>query len=109
LEALLKLEKLKLSEIENKKIDKNLDYLMQNVSIDPNQINKEKISKYQEKKFDKEMEDLVVKMKTTNITKEVEKQNVKGTVILDYEESIKFAKLNKEVSLQKVLKYFFRQ
>jgi hypothetical protein len=103
LEGLLKLEKLKLSEMDNKSIDKNLDYLMQNVTIDPNNIKKEKIEKFQNEKFDKEMEDLVVKMKNTNIKKEVEKQNIKGTVILDYEESIKFAKLNKDVSPKKFL------
>jgi hypothetical protein len=103
LEGLLKLEKLKLSEMDNKSIDKNLDYLMQNVTIDPNNIKKEKIEKFQNEKFDKEMEDLVVKMKNTNIKKEVEKQNIKGTVILDYEESIKFAKLNKDVSPKNLL------
>jgi hypothetical protein len=103
LEGLLKLEKLKLSEMDNKSIDKNLDYLMQNVTIDPNNTKKEKIEKFQNEKFDKEMDDLVVKMKNTNIKKEVEKQNIKGTVILDYEESIKFAKLNKDVRPKKLL------
>eukprot|EP01080_Neovahlkampfia_damariscottae_P000820 gene820-9070_t len=90
LEGLLKIEKIKTKQKEEETIDTTIDYLKQL------KIEEHEKRKREEEITDQEVEELMKKMKKTSISKDVEKKNAKQIIPLSHEESIKYAKLNKE-------------